>query len=70
MTTNNQRFTRHKLWTALAALIAATGIGAALFGQQGSKGPGAGRTGARHSRLGGHCCRNQHHLLGRVLGPA
>ncbi|MES2976135.1 MAG: efflux RND transporter periplasmic adaptor subunit [Pseudomonadota bacterium] len=37
MTTNNQRFTRHKLWTALAALIAATGIGAALFGQQGSK---------------------------------
>ncbi|CAN5570723.1 efflux RND transporter periplasmic adaptor subunit [soil metagenome] len=43
MTTNNKLFTRHKLWTALAALIAATGIGAALFGQQGSKAqaPGA-----------------------------
>ncbi|RYX89945.1 MAG: efflux RND transporter periplasmic adaptor subunit [Comamonadaceae bacterium] len=37
MTNNKHLFTRHKLWTALAALIAATGIGAALFGQQGSK---------------------------------
>jgi len=30
-------FSRRKLWTAIAAIVATTGIGAAIFGQQGSR---------------------------------
>lgn len=37
MNRNDFTFNRRKLWTAIAALIAATGIGAAIFGQQGSR---------------------------------
>ena len=37
MNRNDTLFNRRGLWTAIAALIATAGIGAALFGQQGSR---------------------------------